>query len=120
MEITEVRITLNKGGKVKAFAQIVIDNCFLVGDIRVLEGKEGTVYVAMPARRLRSGGFRDITHPLNTETRRRIDEAILAEYRRVVEERGEPSEGAELSRVQQISGRLLAEKYWTNEEQEEE
>ncbi len=120
MEITEVRVTLNKGGKVKAFAQIVIDDCFLVGDIRVLEGKEGTVYVAMPSRRLRNGAFRDITHPLNTETRRRIEEAILSEYRRVVEERGEAGEGAEISRVQEISGRLLSEKYWTDEEREEE
>ncbi len=120
MEITEVRITLNKGGKVKAFAQIVIDDCFLVGDIRILEGKEGTVYVAMPSRRLRNGGFRDITHPLNTETRRRIDEAILGEYRKALEDRGDVAEVAEVSRIQEISGRLLSEKYWTDEEQEEE
>lgn len=119
MEITEVRINLNKGGKVKAFAQIVIDGCFLVGDIRVLEGKEGTVTVAMPSRRLRNGGFRDITHPLNTETRRRVDEAILTEFRRVIEERGDAADGKGLTRVQEISGRLLGEKYWTEEDQDE-
>ena len=93
MEITEVRINLNKGGKVKAFAQVVFDGCFLVGDIRVLEGKEGTAYVAMPSRRLRNGSFRDITHPLNGDTRKRLDEAILAEYERVIAERGPGGDG---------------------------
>ncbi len=116
MEITEVRINLNKGGKVKAFAQIVIDGCFLIGDIRVLEGKEGLVYVAMPSRRLRNGSFRDIAHPLNTETRRSLEDAILKEYERVTAERGA---GGEASRSQQIAGRFLGEKYWTDEEGDE-
>ncbi len=120
MEISEVRINLNKGGKVKAFAQVVFDGCFLVGDVRVLEGKEGTVYVAMPSRRLRNGSFRDIAHPLNTETRKKLDEAILAEYERVVAERGGAPDGAGASRTQQISSRLLGEKYWTDEEGDDE
>lgn len=117
MNITEVRINVNKGGKVKAFAQVVIDGCFLVGDIRVLEGKEGSVYVAMPSRRLRNGSFRDIAHPLNTETRRRLDDAILGEYRRLVTEQG--GGDGDGSRTQQIAGRLLGEKYWTDEDAEE-
>ena len=120
MEISEVRINLNKGGKVKAFAQVVFDGCFLVGDIRVLEGKEGTVYVAMPSRRLRNGSFRDIAHPLNTDTRKRLDDAILAEYERVVAERGAGPVGGGASRAQQISNRLLGEKYWTDDESDEE
>lgn len=116
MEITDVRITLNRGGKVKAFAQIVIDGCFLVGDIRVAEGKEGTLLVNMPTRRLRNGSFREVAHPLNTETRRRLESRILAEYERVVEEHGEPGDdGSGRSRSQQLSARLLAEEYWTNE-----
>jgi stage V sporulation protein G len=120
MEISEVRVNLNKGGKVKAFAQVVFDGCFLVGDIRVLEGKEGTVYVAMPSRRLRNGSFRDIAHPLNTETRKKLDEAILSEYQRVAAERGTSHEpGANVTRSQQIANRLLGEKYWTNEESED-
>jgi stage V sporulation protein G len=120
MEITEVRVNLNKGGKVKAFAQIVIDGSFLVGDIRVLEGKEGTVLLQMPSRRLRSGSFRDIAHPLNTETRRRVEEAILTEYERVIAERGHPADAAKPTRSQQIASRLLGDKYWTDEEAEEE
>src|SRR5512136_1856547 len=122
MEISEVRISLNKGGKVKAFAQVVFDSCFLVGDIRVLEGKEGTVYVAMPSRRMRNGSFRDIAHPLNTDTRKRLDEAILGEYERITSERGATGEAgaAAATRSQQIANRLLGEKYWTNEEGEDE
>ena len=121
MEISEVRINLNKGGKVKAFAQVVFDGCFLVGDIRVLEGKEGTVYVAMPSRRLRNGSFRDIAHPLNGDTRKWLDDAILAEYQRVTGERGGAHEaGANASKSQQIAARLLGDKYWTNEESFEE
>jgi len=121
VEITEVRINLNKGGKVRAFAQIVLDDVFLVGDIRVLEGKEGTVYVAMPSRRLRNGSFRDIAHPLNTEVRRKLDELILAEFHRVLEERGGTGEdGREASRSQALSNRLLGEKYWVGEEGDEE
>jgi stage V sporulation protein G len=121
MEISEVRINLNKGGKVKAFAQVIFDGCFLVGDIRVLEGKEGTVYVAMPARRLRNGSFREIAHPLNTDTRKQLDEAILSEYHRITDERGASGEsGPGTTRSQQIANRLLGEKYWTNEETEEE
>ena len=121
MEISEVRINLNKGGKVKAFAQVIFDSCFLLGDIRVLEGKEGTVYVAMPSRRLRNGSFRDIAHPLNTDTRKRLDEAILSAYEKVAAERGTTGDAAAAStRSQQIASRLLGETYWTNDEGEEE
>jgi stage V sporulation protein G len=119
MNISEVRINVNKGGKVKAFAQVVIDGCFLVGDIRVLEGKEGAVYVAMPSRRLRNGSFRDIAHPLNTETRRRLDDAILGEYQRVIAEQGAPGDPT-TSRAQQIAGKLLSQKYWTDEDADDE
>ena len=99
---------------------MIFDGCFLVGDIRVLEGKEGTVYVSMPSRRMRNGSFRDIAHPLNTDTRKRLDEAILAEYERIAGERGATGELAPAStRSQQIANRLLGEKYWTNEEGED-
>jgi stage V sporulation protein G len=118
VEITEVRVTLNKGGKVKAFAQVVLDGCFLVGDIRVLEGKEGTLAVTMPSRRLRNGSFRDIAHPLNTDTRRSLEGAILAEYARVMQEHGSPAEGDNgRTRGQQIASKFLGESYWTSESQ---
>jgi stage V sporulation protein G len=116
MEITEVRITLNKGGKIRAFAQVVFDGCFLLGDIRVLEGKDGILGVAMPSRRLRNGSFRDIAHPLNQETRRQLESAILEEFERLVTERGDPNGNS--SRTQQIASRYLGEKFWTDEDDE--
>ena len=119
MEISEVRININKGGKVKAFAQVVLDDCFLLGDIRILEGKEQTVSVAMPSRRLRNGSFRDVAHALNSETRHRFEEAILAEYERVMAERGLAGEAGP-SRSQQVASRFLGDKYWTDEDAEEE
>lgn len=119
MEISEVRINLNKGGKVKAFAQVLLDDCLLLGDIRILEGKEQTVHVAMPSRRLRNGSFRDIAHATTSEIRRHFDEAILAEYERVVAERGLAGEAGP-SRSQQIANRFLGDKYWTDEDVEEE
>jgi len=119
MEISEIRINLSKGGKVRAFAQIVLDDCFVVGDIRILEGKEGVLSVAMPARRLRNGSFRDIAHPLNGETRRRFEESILVEYRRVLAEQGNPDGGKD-AQSQKIARRFLGEKYWTEEEGDEE
>ena len=70
MEITEVRISPSKGGKIRAFASIVIDDCFIVNDLRVMEGREGQLFVTMPARKARNGQMRDIAHPLNSDTRR--------------------------------------------------
>lgn len=117
MEITEVRINLTRQGRVKAFAQVVIDNDLLIGDIRVMEGREGTLYVAMPSRRLRNGSFKDVVHPLSTQARRQLEEAILSEYQRLAQELGEPGVHP---RLRQTLQRLLGEEYWTGENLDEE
>ena len=85
MDITEVRISPAKGGKVRAFASIVIDDCFIINDLRIMEGRERQLYVTMPARKVRSGQMREIAHPLNPETRRSIEERVLQEFRQAVE-----------------------------------
>jgi stage V sporulation protein G len=116
MDFTDVRINLNKGGRVKAFVQVIIDGCFLVGDIRVLEGKEGTVTVAMPSRRLRNGSFRDIVHPLNTDTRRKLEGAVIDAYERTLAEHGDPSATDNgRSRGQELTSKFLSEEYWTSD-----
>ena len=115
MEITDVRITLNRSGKVRAFAQIVIDGCFLVGDIRLSEGREGTLLVNMPSRRLRNGSLREVAHPINTDTRRKIEGTIISEYEKVLAEHGDPGEDGGRSPAQCLTARLLSEEYWTNE-----
>jgi len=85
MKVTEVRISPAKGGKVRAFASIVVDDCFIVNDLRVVEGREGQLYVTMPARKIRSGQMRDIAHPLNSDTRQLIEGRVLEEFRLAVD-----------------------------------
>jgi len=80
MEVTEVRISPAKGGKIRAFASIVIDDCFIVNDLRVVEGRENQFFVTMPARKARNGQMRDIAHPLNREAREAIEEKVIEEY----------------------------------------
>ena len=92
--------------KLKAFASIVIDECFVVSDIKIIQGAEG-LFVSMPSKKRKNGMFRDIAHPLSSETRKQLDEAILAEYNRAVEERGGPEgSAAGASRAQQIAQRV--------------
>jgi stage V sporulation protein G len=81
MEITEVRLTLRDEEKLKAFVSITFDNAFVVRGLKVIDGNTG-MFVAMPSRRRKDGEFRDIAHPINNETRRMIEDAVLAEYRR--------------------------------------
>ncbi len=84
MNITEVRIRLVKKeeGKLKAVASVTIDDCFVVHDVKIIEGADGC-FIAMPSKRTPDGEYKDIVHPLNTETREMMAEAILAEYEKV-------------------------------------
>ena len=81
MNITEVRIRLVKKeeGKLKAVASVTIDDCFVVHDVKIIEGADGC-FIAMPSKRTPDGEYKDIVHPLNTETREMMAEAILAAY----------------------------------------
>lgn len=83
MEITRVSVRQVEMNKVKAIASITIDDEFVVHDLRVVEGERG-LFVAMPSRKLPSGEFRDIAHPINSETRERIQAAVLEEYKRQI------------------------------------
>ena len=80
MKITNVRIVKIEGEeKLKALASVVFDDCFLLGDLRVVESEEG-YFVAMPSKRKRDGSFKDIAYPLNNEFRLEMERAILAAY----------------------------------------
>lgn len=81
MEITEVRVYPVDEEKLKAYVTITFDNCFVVRDIKIIKGQEG-LFVSMPSRKRRDGTYKDTAHPLNNETRQRIEDAILAEYQR--------------------------------------
>jgi len=84
MEITEVRVFPVNEDKLKAYATITFDRCFVVRDLKVIQGNNG-LFVAMPSKKRKDGTFKDTAHPLNTETRERIESAVLAEYRRELE-----------------------------------
>ena len=81
MNITDIRIRLvtKEDSKLKAVASFTIDNAFVVHDVKIIEGNNGN-FIAMPSKQAPSGEYRDIVHPLNTETREQISSAILAAY----------------------------------------
>jgi len=84
MEITDVRIRkISDEGKMRAVVSITFDDEFVVHDIKIIDGQNG-LFIAMPSRRMGEGDFRDIAHPLVSETRERIKEAIFAEYDKVM------------------------------------
>lgn len=86
MQITDVRIRkIAKEGKMKAIVSITIDGEFVVHDIKVIEGEKG-LFIAMPSRRAGDGEYRDIAHPINSETREMIQNIILERYETVLEE----------------------------------
>jgi len=92
MEITDVKITLREEPKLKAFANVIFDNEFVVRGIKVIEGQNG-LFIAMPSRRGKDGQFRDIAHPINNEMRQRLEKAVIDEYHRVLE--GKSTEAVE-------------------------
>ena len=80
MQITDVRIRkVEKEGKMKAVVSITIDEEFVVHDIKVIEGEKG-LFIAMPSRKAVDGEYRDIAHPINSDTRDRIQNLILEKY----------------------------------------
>lgn len=82
MDVTEVRVFLvSNEERLKAYATITIDNVFLIRDLRIINGNAG-MFVAMPSRKMKDGSFKDIAHPLNSETRELIEKKVLAEYER--------------------------------------
>jgi stage V sporulation protein G len=85
MEITEVKVFAAKdGGRLKAYATVVFDNCFIIRDLKIIEGNKG-LFVSMPSRKRKDGTFRDIVHPLNSDTRSSIEQRIIDEFNRMVE-----------------------------------
>ena len=93
MQITDVRVRkVSKDGKMKAVVSITIDNEFVVHDIKVIEGDKG-LFIAMPSRKAGDGEYRDIAHPINSDTRERIQRIILEKYEiAVIEAEAEEAE----------------------------
>lgn len=86
MNITDVRIRkVADEGKMKAIVSITFDNEFVVHDIKIIDGQNG-LFIAMPSRKMNEGDFRDIAHPILSETRNKIKDAIFAEYEKLLSE----------------------------------
>ncbi|HNR51672.1 MAG: putative septation protein SpoVG [Deltaproteobacteria bacterium ADurb.BinA179] len=84
MEITEVKVyPVKDNDKLKAYASVVFDDCFVIRDLRVIHGTTG-LFVAMPSRKRKDGTFRDTAHPLNMETRDKIEKSILDIYQQKI------------------------------------
>lgn len=90
MNITDVRVRIIKkdDSKLKAVASITFDDCFVVHDIKVVEGSEG-YFIAMPSRKTGEGEYKDVAHPIKTETREEIIKVILNAFE---EEKAKPAE----------------------------
>lgn len=84
MEITDVKLSLRNEAKLKGFASITFDKAFVVRGLKIIQGTKG-LFVSMPSRKLPDGGFQDIAHPINADTRRMIESAILECYHREIE-----------------------------------
>ena len=86
MQITDVRVRkVTKEGKMRAVVSITIDDVFVVHDIKVIEGEKG-LFIAMTSRKASDGEYRDIAHPINSETRDKIQSLILEKYQEVASE----------------------------------
>lgn len=79
MEITEVKVFPVNEEKLKAYVTIIFDNCFVVRDLKIINGNTG-LFVAMPSKKRKDGTFRDIAHPLNSELRTSIEKTVLKAY----------------------------------------
>ncbi len=88
MRITEINVLPVEGDeRLKAFVTIKFDGCFIVRDVKVIKGNKG-YFVAMPAKKMKDGTYKDLVHPLDRRTREMLEEHVLGAYRKVLQENG--------------------------------
>lgn len=80
MEITDIRIRkVEADGKLRAYVTVTFDDCFVVHNVKVIEGKSGR-FIAMPSRKTKSGEYKDVAHPINSDFRQTLQDRILHAY----------------------------------------
>jgi stage V sporulation protein G len=83
MEITDIRIRkVEAGGKLKAYVTVTFDNCFVVHNLKVIDGKGGT-FIAMPSRKTKTGEYKDVAHPILPDFRSQLQDKILEEFNKM-------------------------------------
>lgn len=80
LSITEVRVSLRDDAKLKAFASITIEDCFVIRGLKVIEGNNNRMFVAMPSRKRPDGKHQDLAHPIKKEMRQMIEDVVIGEY----------------------------------------
>ncbi|MFC4804605.1 septation regulator SpoVG [Filifactor villosus] len=102
MEITDVRVRkLSDEGKLRSIVSVTLDNCFVIHDIKLIEGQNG-LFIAMPSRKVAEGKYRDIVHPINSDMRQELQDEILKAYEEA-KERLEVAEDLENEFVSEFS-----------------
>ena len=97
MNITDIRIRkISTSGKMKAIVSVTFDDMFVVHDMKIIEGQSG-LFIAMPSRKTPSGEYKDIAHPINSQTREQIQTLILEKYAEMPEEQDGDADMADLS-----------------------
>ncbi len=103
MQVTEVKITpVNNVSKLKGFASVVFDNCFIVTDIKIIQTPNGA-FLSMPSKKSRNGKFRDVAHPLNMETRLMIENKVFEEFEKVTGEKLERRKAVDVNEEQKAA-----------------
>jgi len=87
MEISEIRIFPVHEERLKAYVTITLDSCFVIRDLKIIHGNNG-LFVAMPSKKRKDGTFKDIAHPLNSETREKMEDQILSEFEKEMQTSG--------------------------------
>jgi stage V sporulation protein G len=85
MNITDVKVFKRDSNQLRGFATIIIDDSFVVKNIKIIQGKNG-LFIAMPSYKLKNGEYKDVAHPLNTETRDHLEQLILDKYNAIEDE----------------------------------
>lgn len=120
MEITDVRLRkIETEGKLRAYVSVTFDDSFVVHDLRVIDGTKG-MFVAMPSKRLPNGDHKDIAHPINTEIREKIQNAVLDVYHRELEEAPQIKVEAKVEEAKVEEAKVEEEKEEEKEEAKEE
>jgi len=120
VEITDVRLRkIETEGKLRAYVSITFDDSFVVHDLRVIDGTKG-MFVAMPSKRLPNGDHKDIAHPINTEIREKIQNAVLDVYNRELEEAPQVKVEAKVEEKEEESKEEESKEEESKEEEKEE
>lgn len=85
MEITSVNVYLKENSRMKSLASVILNDCFVIRDIRIIEGDNG-LFIAMPSKKKADGEYKDIAHPITPECRQMFEDAIIKAYKEKLEE----------------------------------